>query len=342
MFETLEIQEHSNQDQETANLVFRPGSTLEHAFDSNPLYLRTLPDFPVHGSDGLDEECAKSRVLIPLRVSGKLWGVVVSKSAPSHAAITFLTRGLCRIIADSASTKLENINASQILDAQGPFSRNSNLNKESAVAFAGPRDLVRRLRADFAMSFIDGIKSLVGPAREPQEALALIEYLRLRKHTNILNSNDFVEDFPGLHYRPGFQSVKGLLFVPLSLDGEDFIVYFREAPSSGSLDQGVDTWSEVDLRNAAMMRVVYIKFSAIWKERNSAIQESHMYKLLVSNSSHEFRTLLNAISNYLEFAEEGRLSIKIHEVLKSAKSTSRSLLFAVTKLLDCVEQGLGT
>ncbi|KAI4730067.1 hypothetical protein E4T49_02119 [Aureobasidium sp. EXF-10728] len=329
IFETLEIQEHSNQDQETAHLVFRPGSTLEHAFDSNLLYLRTLPEFPVRS---LDEGCAKSRVLIPLRVSGKLWGVVVSKSAPSDAAITFLTRGLCRIIADSASTKLENINASRVLDAQGPFSRNSR-----------PRDMVRTLRADFAISFIDGTKSLVGSAREPQEGLALVEYLRLLKHTDILTSDNFAKDFPSLQYRPGFRSVKGLMFVPLSQDsGDDFVVYFREAHSSGSLDQGIDAWSDADLRNAAMMRVIYLKFSAIWKERNSALQESHMYRLLMSNSSHEFRTLLNAISNYLEFAEEARLNVKVHEVVKSAKSTSQSLMFAVTKLLDCIEQGLET
>lgn len=337
IFETLEIQEHCNQDQETARLVYRPGNTDEHVLNSNSLYLRTLPEFPVHG---LDEGSAKSRVLIPLRVSGKPWGVIVSKSAPSHAAITFLCRGLCRIIADSASTKLENINASRILDVSGPFSHDSRCGKELAVAFADPHELVRTLRADFAISFIDGTKKLIGSAQEPQEGLALVEYLRSCSPTDVFKSDDFATDFPSLHYRPGFQFVKSLLFVPLSQNGEDFVVYFRE--TSGPLGHSVEAWSDFDLRNAAMMRVVYLKFSAIWKERNSAMQESHMYKLLMSNSSHEFRTLLNAISNYLEFAEEGRLDIKVQEVVKSAKNTSQSLLFAVTKLLDCIEKGLGT
>lgn len=339
LFETLEIQEHSNQDQETARLIYRPGNTTEHVLDSNSLYLRTLPDFPVHG---LDKGSTKSRVLIPLRVSGKLWGVIVSKSAPSHAAITFLCRGLCRIIADSASTKLENINASEILGAPGPFSHDSNCGKESAVAFAGSRDLVKTLRANFAISFIDGTKKIIGPAREPQEGLALVEYLRLCKPIDILTSNDFTTDFPNLHYRPGFQFVKGLLFIPFSEDSKDFVVYFREAHSSSPLDDSIDAWSEPDLQNAAMMRVVYLKFSAIWRERNSAMQESHMYRLLMSNSSHEFRTLLNAIANYLELAQEGRLDTKVHEIVKSAKDTSQSLLFAVTKLLDCIEKELGT
>jgi light-regulated signal transduction histidine kinase (bacteriophytochrome) len=339
IFETLEIQEHSNQIQETARLIFRPDTTHEHHFESKSLYLRTLPDFPVHG---LDEGSGKSRVLIPLRVSGKLWGVVVSKSAPSHAAITFLGRGLCRIIANAASTKLENLNASSVLDARGPFSSNSRSDNKSAVAFASPRDFVKSLRADFAISFIDNTKSLIGSAREPQEGLALVEYLRLRKHTEILSSNDFAADFPMLRYRPGFQSVKGLLFVPLAQDSDDFVVYFRESQSSIQPEQAVDPWTETDLQNAAMMRVVYLKFSAIWKERNSALEESHVYKLLVSNSSHEFRTLLNAISNYLEIAQEGRIDIKVRELVESAKNTSQSLLFAVTKLLDCIEKGLET
>jgi light-regulated signal transduction histidine kinase (bacteriophytochrome) len=339
IFETLEIQEHSNQIQETASLVFRPGTTHEHGFESKSLYLRTLPGFPVHG---LDEGSNKSRVLIPLRVSGKLWGVIVSKSVPSHAAITFLGRGLCRIIANAASTKLENLNASSILDARGPFSQDARSDKGSAVVFASPQDLIKDLRADFAISFIDDIKSLIGVARDPQEGLALVEFLRLRKHTEILASDDFATDFPMLRYRPGFRAVKSLLFVPLSQDSDDFVVYFREAHSSSHPDYRNDTWSDADLQNAALMRVVYLKFSAIWKERNSALQQSHMYKLLLSNSSHEFRTLLNAISNYLEIAEEGRLDIKAHALVESAKNTSQSLLFAVTKLLNCIEQGLAT
>ncbi|KAI4845919.1 hypothetical protein E4T44_05351 [Aureobasidium sp. EXF-8845] len=332
-FETLEIQEHSNQDQETAGLIFRPGTTHEHLFESKSLYLRTLPDFPVHG---LDEGSSKSRVLIPLRVSGKLWGVIVSKSAPSHAAITFLGRGLCRIIANAASTKLENLDASQILDARVSLSRASRSDKDSA-------DLVRGLRSDFAISSIAGAKSLIGSARQPEEGFVLVEYLRLHhRHTDIFTSDDFAADFPTLHYRPGFQSVRSLMFVPLSQDHEDFVVYFREAHPSGSFDRSINAWSEADIRNAAMMRVVYLKFSAIWKEKNDALQKSHIYNLLLSNSSHEFRTLLNAISNYLEMAQEGRIDIKARELLESAKNTSQSLLFAVTKLLDCIGQGLGT
>jgi light-regulated signal transduction histidine kinase (bacteriophytochrome) len=339
-FETLEIQEHSNQTQETANLIFRPGTTHEHLFESKSLYLRTLPDFPVHG---LDEGSTKSRVLIPLRVSGKLWGVVVSKSAPSHAAITFLGRGLCRIIANAASTKLENLDASQILGARGPFSRDSRSDKDSAVGFATPQDLVKGLRSDFAISSIASAKSLIGSARQPEEGFTLVEYLRSHhRHTDIFTSDDFAADFPTLNYRPGFHSVKSLMFVPLSQDRKDFVVYFREAHPSGSFNPAINAWSEADIRNAAMMRVVYLKFGAIWKEKNDAIQKSHIYNLLLSNSSHEFRTLLNAISNYLELAQEGQLDIKAHALVESAKNTSQSLLFAVTKLLDCIGQGLAT
>lgn len=339
IFDTLEIQEHSDQVQDTARLMFRPGTTHQSFLESSSLYLRTLPGFPVHE---LEEKSAKSRVIIPLRVSGKLWGVVVSKSAQSDAAITFLSRGLCRVIANAASTKLENLGASQVLDAQGLLSCKSDSDKQSAIALASPRTMVKTLRADFAISIIDGTKSFVGHAKEPQEGLALFEYLQLRRPTDVLTSEDFAADFPSLNYRPGFQSVRSLMSVPLSQDSEDFVVYFREAHSNCSHDRGVDAWSEADLQNAAMMRTVYFKFSAIWKERNSALEEGHMYQLLLSNSSHEFRTLLNAISNYLEIAEEGRLDVKASELVKSAKNTSQSLLFAVTKLLNCIGQGLGT
>lgn len=36
-----------------------------------------------------------------------------------------------------------------------------------------------------------------------------------------------MKDFPDLHYAPGLKAISGLLYVPLSAGGSDFIVFFR-------------------------------------------------------------------------------------------------------------------
>lgn len=335
-FETLQVQVHAGREADIASLLHRPNEALEHHLDGD-CYLRVLPGLSTRDTDDRD---VQSRVLIPLMISGKLWGVVAASSfVLNRAPITFLDRGLCRLIADSVSTKMENIVASEILDARGPFTSNQGPKDRTGLAFSAPRDLLSTLKADFAISYINGTKVLTGFARDPQEGLALVEYLHFRRPDENLMSVDIAVDFPDLHYSPGFHSVKGFLFIPLSPDGEDFVVYFQEEKPD-HLGLGINGWSEADLRNAAMMRVVYCKFSSIWKERDDAMQESRLYRLLLSNSSHEFRTLLNAITNYMEFAGEGKLDAKGTGLLDSARNTSQPLLLAVTKLLDCIEKGL--
>lgn len=41
------------------------------------------------------------------------------------------------------------------------------------------------------------------------------------------HSNDIKQDFPDIEYPPGFGLISGMLSVPLSSEGKDFIVFFR-------------------------------------------------------------------------------------------------------------------
>ena len=59
-------------------------------------------------------------------------------------------------------------------------------------------------------------------------ALAMLEYLRMRKFTSVITSEDLAKDFPDLRYEPGFKSFAGLLLVPLSMGCDDFIVFLRQ------------------------------------------------------------------------------------------------------------------
>ena len=57
---------------------------------------------------------------------------------------------------------------------------------------------------------------------------AMLEYLRMRSIPNVMTSQDIKVDFPDLRYPPGFTVIAGLLLVPLSVGGSDFIVFFRK------------------------------------------------------------------------------------------------------------------
>jgi light-regulated signal transduction histidine kinase (bacteriophytochrome) len=336
ILETQKIQVQFGADQKSSCLVGRHNEAPPLA---NSVLLNVLPDLPDFPLLVYDQEDLQSRIIVPLQVSGELWGVLICNQSRSQRPISFLSRGVCRLIADSATTRLEALSSSRILETRGPFSTGTNIGKTSALAFPAPRDMLSTLKADFAISVINDTKTLLGTAIAPQEGFALMEYLRARNLTVNLMSVDLVADFPDLHYKPGLRLIKGILFIPLSPNGEDFVVFFQEGASDSS-DHHTKTWTDIDLQNAAIVRVVSWKLGTISKEKDNAVQDNRLCRLLVSNSSHEFRTLLNAITNYLDFAQDGQLDAKTNDAVVLAKNTSQLLLGAVTKLLGHIEKEL--
>jgi light-regulated signal transduction histidine kinase (bacteriophytochrome) len=83
--------------------------------------------------------------------------------------------------------------------------------------------------SDFGLLSIRDETKVLGELGHSQEALAMLEYLRVRKFTSVFTSQNLSIDFPDLRYEPGFSVIAGLLLVPLSISGQDFIVFFRKA-----------------------------------------------------------------------------------------------------------------
>lgn len=68
----------------------------------------------------------------------------------------------------------------------------------------------------------------VGKLASYQEALVLVQYLRARGVTSVMASQKITHDFPDLIYAPGFSNIAGLIAIPLSRSGSDFLVFFRK------------------------------------------------------------------------------------------------------------------
>ena len=68
---------------------------------------------------------------------------------------------------------------------------------------------------------------MLGEPTHSQEILALIEYLKMRQIDSVIASHNVTKDLLNLRYPPGFKHISGMLYVPLSTGGTDFIVFFR-------------------------------------------------------------------------------------------------------------------
>ncbi|UKZ49960.1 hypothetical protein TrVGV298_004215 [Trichoderma virens] len=230
---------------------------------------------------------------------------------------------------------------------------------------ASSDDLLRLFDADFGLLSIRGETKILGVIEQSQETLAMLEYLRMRNLTSVVASQDIREDFPDLQYPLGFQVIAGLLYVPLSVGGHDFIAFFRKGqikevrwagnPYEKTLREGTEAyleprasfkiwnelvigkcreWVEEQIETAAVLCLVYGKFIEVWREKEAALQNTRLTRLLLANSAHEVRTPLNAIINYLEIALEGSLDQETRDNLAKSYSASKSLIYVINDLLD--------
>jgi light-regulated signal transduction histidine kinase (bacteriophytochrome) len=69
---------------------------------------------------------------------------------------------------------------------------------------------------------------ILGPNEHGQEVLVVAEYLRLKHFGTIQVSQAVTKDFPDLQLSTGLEIIAGLLYVPLSQGGTDFIALLRK------------------------------------------------------------------------------------------------------------------
>lgn len=352
-----------DRDQETARLVCRTVEDLETPLDLTYSYLRAMS--PIH-LKYLANMAVKSSMSISINAFGELWGLISCHSyGPRGMRVSFPIRKMCRLVGDSASRNIERLSYASRLQARKLINTVPTQHNPSGYIIASSDDLLKLFDADFGLLSIRDEIKILGDLEQSQEALAMLEYLRMRKITSVITSQDVTQDFPDLRYPPGFQVIVGMLVVPLSFGGSDFIVFFRKGqlkevkwagnPYEKLIKEGTEgyleprksfkTWSETvmgnsrewteeEIETAAVLCLVYGKFIEVWRQKEAALQSSQLTKLLLANSAHEVRTPLNAIINYLEIALEGCLDQETRENLAKSHSASKSLIYVINDLLD--------
>ncbi|KAI3321355.1 hsp90-like protein [Xylariaceae sp. AK1471] len=352
-----------NRDLESARLVCRTVQDLEQPLNLSHAYLRAMS--PIH-LKYLANMAVRSSMSISINAFNELWGLIACHSyGPSGMRVPFPIRKMCRLVGDTASRNIERLSYASRLHARKLINTMPTGKNPSGYIVASSEDLLKLFDADFGMLCIRDETKILGKMEQSQEALAMLEYLRLRNFTSVLTTQDISQDFPDLRYKPGFSVVAGLLYVPLSLGGHDFIVFFRKGqnrevkwagnPYDKVIKDGTANfleprssfkvwhemvigkcreWSEEQVETAAVLCLVYGKFIEVWRQKEAALQSSRLTRLLLANSAHEVRTPLNAIINYLEIALEGTLDKETRENLAKSHSASKSLIYVINDLLD--------
>ena len=352
-----------DRDQETARLVCRTHADLERPLDLTYSYLRAMS--PIH-IKYLANMAVRSSMSISINAFGELWGLISCHSYGSKGTrVAFPIRKLCRLVGDSASRNIERLSYASRLQARKLINTIPTDKNPSGYIIATSDDLLKLFDADYGLLSIRDETKILGLLDATQEALALLEFFRLSKPTSVMTVQDVSSELPDLRYPPGFRAIAGALIVPLSAGGHDFIVFFRKGqlrevkwagnPYEKFLREGTEgyleprksfktwsetiggrsrAWTEEQIETAAVLCLVYGKFIEVWRQKEAAVHNSQLTRLLLANSAHEVRTPLNAIINCLEIALEGNLDIETRDNLSKSHSASKSLIYVINDLLD--------
>jgi light-regulated signal transduction histidine kinase (bacteriophytochrome) len=349
-----------DRDLESARIVCKSEEELAVPLDMTHAYLRAMS--PIH-LKYLANMSVRASMSISINAFNELWGLIACHSYGARGMrVSFPIRKMCRLVGDTASRNIERLSYAGRLQARKLINTASSEKNPSGYIIASSDDLLKLFDADFGMLSIRGETKILGKIDQSQEALAMLEYLRLKKFSSVVTSQDIRFDFQDLRYPPGFSVIAGLLYVPLSTGGQDFIVFFRrgqvhEVRWAGNPYEKVSgesdleprksfkawhetvigkcrDWSEEQVETAAVLCLVYGKFIEVWRQKEAALQSSKLTRLLLANSAHEFRTPLNQVINYIEIALEGSLDTETRENLARSHSASKSLIYVINDLLD--------
>ncbi|EPS41541.1 hypothetical protein H072_4535 [Dactylellina haptotyla CBS 200.50] len=352
-----------DRDQVTARLVCRTAEDLEVPLDMTHTYLRAMS--PIH-LKYLANMAVRASMSISITAFNELWGLISCHTYGNKGMrVAFPIRKLCRLVGETASRNIERLSYASRLQARKLINTVPTETNPSGYIVASSDDLLKLFDADFGLLSIRDETKVLGQLEDTQEALALVEYFRIKCFTSVVTSQELASTFHDLQYPPGFKTISGALLVPLSGAGKDFIAFFRKgqlrhvhwagnpydkkmkAGTVGLLEprESFKLWSETvngksrewtddEVETAAVLCLVYGKFIEVWRQKEAALQTSQLTRILLANASHEVRTPLNAIINYLEIALEGPLDAETRENLSRSHSASKSLIYVINDLLD--------
>ncbi|TFK20594.1 hypothetical protein FA15DRAFT_673329 [Coprinopsis marcescibilis] len=346
--------------QPTARIVCRAKEDLQIPLDMTHCYLRAMS--PIH-IQYLENMGVRASMSVSVMAFGQLWGLVTCHTYGRNGMrVSFPVRQMLRLLSESVSRNIERLSYARRLHTRKLVKTLTSEQHPTGYIVSNADDLLGLFDADFGILVVGEGAKILGPNQHGQEILIMAEYLRLKQFDTIQASQSVSADYPDLKLKTGLEVIAGLLYVPLSRGGRDFIAFLRRgqprhvnwAGRPHKLGQGPKSleprtsfkiwsevvagrsrsWSDEQLETAGVLALVYGKFIEVWRQKQSAMQNTKLANLILNNASHEVRTPLNHIINYLEMALNGSLDTETRENLSRSHAASKSLLFTINDLLD--------
>ncbi|UZJ54933.1 hypothetical protein CBS101457_004253 [Exobasidium rhododendri] len=350
-----------DRDQPSSRMVCRDLDDLNTPVNMTHSFLRAMS--PIH-IKYLANMGVRASMSISITAFDQLWGLVAMHTYGSRGKrVSFPMRQLCKLIGEAVSRNIERLSYTRRLSARKLINTLPTDRNPSGYIISNAEDLLTLFDADFGVIAIGNEAKILGPLSASQEVLAITEYLRLKKYQHVVTSQDILSDFPDMILPIGLEVIAGLILVPLSSTGIDFIAFLRKAQTrhvnwagkpykagkegaavleprksfkiwSENIVGTCRAWKDEELETASVLCLVYGKFISVWRQREQAMHYNQLNKLLLTNATHEVRTPLNHIINYLEMALDSTLDEDTRENLSKSHMASKSLLFVINDLLD--------
>ncbi|KAK3489970.1 phytochrome-like protein [Neurospora crassa] len=331
--------------QRTSRLIGRDVSDMDVPLILTHAYLRAMS--PVH-LKYLSTMGVRSSMSMSHESDGKLWGLIVCHSyGPAATRVPFSIRELSFFVGLAASTCLQKLLSSERLQAHRIIETLRGRGSPDECITSSSHELLNLFDCDCGFLVIEGEARIIGRLSSYIEAITLLKYLFFRGSRTILFSHNIGDDFEDLHFPSGFKAIAGVLYIPLSSTTDDCAVFYRKnqirevhwagrpslAGKIGRLEprNSFNKWTEVvdgtskawsieHTNLAAMAQLLYGSFIQVWREKETAISDTRLKRLLLHDASHQ--------------ALEKHLDDGTKQVLTTSYTASKSLIYIIDDLLS--------
>ncbi|TIB58847.1 hypothetical protein E3P78_03787 [Wallemia ichthyophaga] len=365
LYKRNKVRQLYDRDQLTARMVVRDGVDLAYPLDMSNCSLRAMS--PIH-IKYLGNMNVRASLSISIVAFGQLYGLVACHSSGDNGMrVTFPMLQVLKLLSDSISRNVERLAYTRRLQSRKLISTVPSETHPGGYIASTALDLLSIFDADYGLLSIGDTMKILGDMNRSREVIAIGEFLRMQKFEQMIYTNNINKNFPELEASSSIGSIAGLLYIPLSNTTEDFICFLRRGEISSvswagnpntnknislqprasfkkwteKVMMSAKQWEDEQLETAGVLAVVYGKFIEIWRQKTELSKTSHLSRILLSNASHEVRTPLNHIINYVELALEGNLDTETRENLTRSRDASKSLLFTINDLLDLTKVDSG-
>ncbi|OAV86588.1 hypothetical protein PTTG_29821 [Puccinia triticina 1-1 BBBD Race 1] len=341
-----------DRDQPTARLMCKSQEELSKPLNMTHCHLRAMS--PIH-IKYLANMGVQSSFSISIIMNDELRGLISCHSYGRFGQrVTFPTRQFCTMLGDTVSRNILRLNLSQRLQSRKLINTTLTSKNPSGYFVSKAEDLLWLFDAQSGVLSIGEEAKIWGTVSNSQEILAILEYLRVRKYNSIQVSTDINVTFPDIEYPGGFESISGVLVIPLSRSdppsphwaGNPHEKIMKDDKNGNILEprKSFKIWSETvkerskawtadQLKTGSVLSLVYGKFIDVWRQKEAAVQNNQLQALLLSNASHEVRTPLHQILSTLELALDGQLDEDTRDNLSKSYTASRALVHVINDLL---------